>query len=393
MTISKSLQDRLGGSFKKNLRRESHWRSFLVYSPVVDQTLLKKPFHEVFRHRIVTTQDQTSYYPILYENSFWMRQDHLTSLHDMKEGSRLQVKLLFYPISLTKFTVMEQFVRGLESQKSWGLSEYEVDEIKRIFAETNPYFFVPDSMCEYTPYALRISRLQERHFILAKTRRFYGFIRSYRLLEYLFSIYYYPLPLGQQNKLDYPCLLYFRDSPRVLETMQAHYHQKTPEKFFRITPQLKLQYRDTKTNQFDDQAMRYLSYVLSPFLLIYATYCLVHEKFKGWYSFFLHTQVSFIYAAGFVFMTPQLFINYKLKSVAHLPWKTFIYKALNTVVDDFFAFIVQMPLLHRLACFRDDVVFLVLLYQWWTYPVDYSRTNEFGQRSEKGSLTLKPKLE
>ena len=33
-------------------------------------------------------------------------------------------------------------------------------------------------------------------------------------------------------------------------------------------------------------------------------------------------------------MTPQLFINYKLKSVEHLPWRTFMYKALNTFVDD-----------------------------------------------------------
>jgi hypothetical protein len=52
-------------------------------------------------------------------------------------------------------------------------------------------------------------------------------------------------------------------------------------------------------------------------------------------------------------MTPQLFINYKLKSVAHMPWKTFVYKALNTFVDDLFAFIIRMPTLHRVACFRD----------------------------------------
>ena len=31
--------------------------------------------------------------------------------------------------------------------------------------------------------------------------------------------------------------------------------------------------------------------------------------------------VGFVYAFGFVMMTPQLYINYKLKSVAHIPWK------------------------------------------------------------------------
>ena len=39
-------------------------------------------------------------------------------------------------------------------------------------------------------------------------------------------------------------------------------------------------------------------------------------------------------------MTPQLFINYKLKSVAHLPWRMMTYKALNTFIDDIFAFII-----------------------------------------------------
>jgi len=62
-------------------------------------------------------------------------------------------------------------------------------------------------------------------------------------------------------------------------------------------------------------------------------------------------------------MTPQLFINYKLKSVAHMPWKAMCYKSINTFIDDLFAFVVKMPLLHRLACLRDDVVFFVYLYQ------------------------------
>lgn len=72
-----------------------------------------------------------------------------------------------------------------------------------------------------------------------------------------------------------------------------------------------------------------------------------------------------------------------------------------------FAFIITMPTSHRLACFRDDVVFLIYLYQrWYTqtyqhhhlplghplpvpnlkpsvllsrlYPVDKSRVNEYG---------------
>ena len=56
---------------------------------------------------------------------------------------------------------------------------------------------------------------------------------------------------------------------------------------------------------------------------------------------------------GFILMTPQLFINYRLKSVAHLPWRVFGYKAMNTFIDDLFAFVIKMPSMHRAACFRD----------------------------------------
>jgi len=41
-----------------------------------------------------------------------------------------------------------------------------------------------------------------------------------------------------------------------------------------------------------------------------------------------------------------------------------------------------MPFLHRLACFRDDLVFVIFLYQRWIYRVDTKRVNEYGQVAE-----------
>ncbi|CAN0046822.1 unnamed protein product [Ectocarpus fasciculatus] len=87
---------------------------------------------------------------------------------------------------------------------------------------------------------------------------------------------------------------------------------------------------------------------------------------------------AFVYTFGFVLMTPQLYINYKLKSVAHLPWRFLCYRSLNTVIDDLFAFVIRMPTMHRLSCFRDDVVFVVYLYQRWIYPVDENRPQDRG---------------
>ena len=53
------------------------------------------------------------------------------------------------------------------------------------------------------------------------------------------------------------------------------------------------------------------------------------------------------------------------------------FKSANPVyfIDDLFAFIITMPTAHRVACFRDDVVFLIYLYQRYLYPVDPNRVD------------------
>jgi len=132
------------------------------------------------------------------------------------------------------------------------------------------------------------------------------------------------------------------------------------------------------TKKFDREAMKYLSWVMYPLLLSYAVYSLLYDEHKGWYSYILGTLVGFVYMFGFIMMCPQLYLNYKLKSVAHLPWRMLTYKFLNTIIDDLFAFLITMPTLHRISCFRDDVVFLIFLYQKWIYPVDMKRANEYG---------------
>merc|ERR1712174_141205 len=81
---------------------------------------------------------------------------------------------------------------------------------------------------------------------------------------------------------------------------------------------------------------------------------------------------------GFIMMCPQIYLNYKMKSTAFLPWRMMCYKFLNTIIDDLFAFLIKMPTMHRLSCFRDDVIFLIFLYQKWIYRTDYSRANEYG---------------
>ena len=140
---------------------------------------------------------------------------------------------------------------------------------------------------------------------------------------------------------------------------------------------------EAATERFDEIATRTLGIGLAPLVGGWAVYALVHYPHTTWYSWVISSLADSVYLFGFISMTPQLFINYQLKSVAHLPWRVMLYKAFNTFVDDVFSVMVSMPMHHRVACLRDDVVFFIFLYQRWLYPTDKTRPNEYGIAYEK----------
>lgn len=144
----------------------------------------------------------------------------------------------------------------------------------------------------------------------------------------------------------------------------------------------KSSYTQSSTKDYDNLAFKYLGWLCFPLFFGYFVYSLIYNEHKGWYSFVLNMLYGYLLTFGFIMMTPQLFINYKMKSVAHMPWRMMSYKFLNTFIDDIFAFVIKMPTMYRLGCFRDDIIFFVFLYQRWQYKVDHKRVNEFGFSKE-----------
>ncbi|ANQ08107.1 Transmembrane protein [Plasmodium coatneyi] len=141
----------------------------------------------------------------------------------------------------------------------------------------------------------------------------------------------------------------------------------------------KKNYTESMTKKYDKIAVKYVGIVLIPCFIGYAIYSLFYYKYKSWYSYIISVLAGTVYTFGFIMMTPQLYINYKLKSVEHLPWKALIYKSLNTFIDDIAFFLIDMPWMHKLSCFRDDVIFLCYIYQRCIYKVDKNRHEHLAQ--------------
>ena len=121
-------------------------------------------------------------------------------------------------------------------------------------------------------------------------------------------------------------------------------------------------------NQEEKQCMKWLMVTLSPLVVVFCIYRLIFYRFRSWYSWAILSLTAASEVFGFVTMTPQIFMNYRLKSVEHLPWSALTYSFINTFIDDLFAFgIFRVPEVSRYSCLRDDIVFIIVCIQRWYY--------------------------
>ncbi|KAJ1818628.1 Cleft lip and palate associated transmembrane protein 1 [Coemansia sp. RSA 2675] len=126
--------------------------------------------------------------------------------------------------------------------------------------------------------------------------------------------------------------------------------------------------RDQVQREVDQQTAWYMVRVCIPAMIAYAAFSLAFLRHESYVSWFLHVSLASVYTLEFIQMWPQLLINHKLKTVDMLPLTAFLYRFLLTFIDDLYALVVPMPLIERIGTLRDDVVFVVLCYQWYKFP-------------------------
>ncbi|KAI8589833.1 cleft lip and palate transmembrane protein 1-domain-containing protein [Geranomyces variabilis] len=361
----------------------SYWWPNVTLNIIESVDVIPPRAHPLMTKNVRIAEDGYHYYPVFLVNDFWMLQENLMPINETVKT--LNISLSYTPLPRWKYQMYQTFEENFRVQNSvMGVGSGETDEIKRLFLDTNPILLA---------ITVIVSTLHSVFDFLA-FKNDVQFWRNKKSMEGL-SFRAIIANVIQQAII----FLYLLDndtswmilgSSGVGLLIEAWKINKTvivkrkPEfPFVAFEDRVKPSKLVSETRKHDEMAFKYVSWAMYPCLAGYAVYSLIWEEHKSWYSYVVGTLVGFVYGFGFISMTPQLFINYKMKSVAHMPWKTFMYKALNTFVDDLFAFVIKMPWLHRIACLRDDVVFLVYLYQKWIYGVDKRRRNEYGQIGEE----------
>jgi len=326
-------------------------------------------------------QEKNQYYPIVYNSHFWNGRNQLIEINDtIHEHS---IDIYFDIITLWKWQIMSQMEETWEKKSIiTGNSEDGVDILREMLIETNIYILIITGFVSIFHFIFDILAFKNDITFHRDRKSMEGLSKRTMIINALFQfvILLYLLDNETSNMV-----LLSNSVGLVIELWKI---QKSIHfTFFDKNGQLNFQWNDSKshfksqTMIYDEIATSHLGFVTMPLVIGYGIYSLLYQKHKCWYSWILNSLVGFIYMFGFITMTPQLFINYKLKSVAHLNWRTMTYKSINTFIDDLFAFIIKMPLMHRLACFRDDVIFFIFLYQRYKYQTDFTRINEYGQCS------------
>ncbi|XP_055519649.1 putative lipid scramblase CLPTM1 [Leucoraja erinacea] len=368
----------------------SHWHPNLTVHIVDDHTswamgAVPPPLDQYVKFDPVSAD----YYPIIYFNDYWNLQKDYFPINESLD--KLPLRMTFCPLSLWKW----QLYAAQNTKSPWNFlgddlyeqPDEEQDSVKVALLETNPYLLavtivvsIVHSVFEFLAFKNDIQFWNSRQSLEGLSVRsvIFGVFQSAVVLLYILDN---ETNFVVQVSVFIGLLIDLWKITKVMD-VKLDRENKVAGIIPRLTFKDKSTYVQSSTKIYDDMAFKYLSWILFPLLGCYAVYSLLYLEHKSWYSWVLSMLYGFLLTFGFITMTPQLFINYKLKSVAHLPWRMLTYKALNTFIDDLFAFVIKMPMMYRIGCLRDDVVFFIYLYQRWIYRVDLTRMNEFGTSGE-----------
>merc|ERR1719244_1611824 len=336
----------------------SHWHPNITVNVVYDHTpwvpgQVPPPLDEF----VEFTATMTQYKPILWLNDYWNLNRDYQPINSTTPS--LNLTLTFQPLSMFKWQMYSaQALRNRFNVLGNLMGEEEEDQdqdsIKEAFLETNIYLLVltfvisiVHSVFEFLAFKNDIQFWNNKKSVEGLSVRsvFFNVFQNLIVVLYVFDN-------DTNTVIRISCFIGLAiEIWKVTKVQDVSFDFE--DKVLGIFPRVKLDdkkdYKDSGTKEYDRMAFKYLGLAFFPLAFCYCIYSVIYNE---------------------------------LKSVAHLPWRMMTYKALNTFIDDIFAFVIKMPTMYRLGCFRDDIVFFIFLYQRYIYKMDHTRVNEYGYSAE-----------
>uniref|UniRef100_A0A3B3WEW3 Lipid scramblase CLPTM1L n=1 Tax=Poecilia mexicana TaxID=48701 RepID=A0A3B3WEW3_9TELE len=335
------------GDGREPQRPVSHWRPHLSITVMSEEFSFSKAGlpSDVRRYmRISQEGRRMTYLPLLLVNELTCR---VKDLMVGRSSVQLPLTVSYEGISLRTFRFWIHLHDIVYSLRQFGFTEENIDEIKETLIGSNLYLLVLTLICEFLALKNDVCSWAKKKSMVGMSRksvlwRCLGTLLIFlHLLEETSLLVLLPVGLGA-------CVEVWK----VFKVFKIQLSRR----FY-----VSLDEEERKTVEYDMQASRYLSYLVYPLCISGAVFSLGYicqKKIIPYVSVF----PPGVYALGFLSMAPQLFINDK---------------GVNTLISDlcacasFFSSSVPFTSSHQLSCFRDELLFLLYLFQrslFWIFP-------------------------
>jgi len=311
----------------------------------------------------------------LYVNTLVSPRDEYAPLLENVSSAGLEppsLQLKFRNVGLAYWIMQFQIGAAFdEAEKNMGLNEYDVDSFKQMIGGSSPYKIV-------LVYGVAILHLVFEFLAFTSDLDFWRTKTSFEGLSSLsitlqtcmnVIMFFYVQEQGQTKFVMY--FIAFRFCLQLWKLRKLTTFERCQGfPFFRWVNRRGDGQGLEELEEVHDaerRCMKWLVLILLPVIVAFSVYRLIHQRWRSWYSWFIQTLAICAQTGGFVVMTPQVFMNWRLKSVEHLPWKALTYQAINTFIDDIFALCIRMPEVQKYSVFRDDIIFAICCYQRWIY--------------------------
>uniref|UniRef100_A0A3B3UD96 Lipid scramblase CLPTM1L n=1 Tax=Poecilia latipinna TaxID=48699 RepID=A0A3B3UD96_9TELE len=330
-----------GDGKREPQRPVSHWRPHLSITVMSEEFSFSKAGlpSDVRRYmRISQEGRRTTYLPLLLVNELSCRVKDLMEINS--SSVQLPLTVSYEGISLRTFRFWIHLHDIVYSLRQFGFTEENIDEIKETLIGSNLYLLVLTLICEFLALKNDVCSWAKKKSMVGMSRksvlwRCLGTLLIFlHLLEETSLLVLLPVGLGACVEV-WKVFKVFK-----IQLSRRFYTNKLDEE-------------ERKTVEYDMQASRYLSYLVYPLCISGAIFSLGYicqKKIIPYVSVF----PPGVYALGFLSMAPQLFINDK---------------GVNTLISDlcacasFFSSSVPFTSSHQLSCFRDELLFLLYLFQ------------------------------
>ena len=116
-----------------------HWKNTIDINLVCDfmKYSLKGGIPSEIAANLRVDWDIYAYDPIVYMSDFWMLKKNMIALNESIEGKTLNLTLNFQNFGSYWYQFQTNFAKQYKQQEEWGLQQFDFDEMKRMYAETD----------------------------------------------------------------------------------------------------------------------------------------------------------------------------------------------------------------------------------------------------------------